>query len=285
MSAPQHTSTDSQAEAPDAAAGLPPETVRTFVTLALLFHLFVAIVAAIGSSRAYSDLVDRLVVKLVAPLHYPELLGFRSYASYGLTYNLDTDYEGAAEVVLDWEAGDEAEGDRVEAKQKLAFFDPEAIALPIRRQRYLSYIRQMGDLAAAEPPSPLEVEMPMAVSRALLAEADMPDGRHRFRLWRLPTNPPAFIDDARTPPARTIYEGNIAVRGGKLDFTKADRAAASSPVVPSRSPIAPPADGIPPIDDSPLGDRAIQPPTDGLPSNLRPFDPPFDNPARPNGNR
>lgn len=286
MNATHDKSPADLASAADAASGLPPESVRTIVTLVLLFHLFIATLAAFGSARAYSELVSRLVDKLVGQTYYPDLLALRSF-SYGLTYNLDSDYEGGADIVLGWEDGDEAQNDRVEAKDKLVLFDPEEVRLPIRRQRYLSFLRRMGDLATTEPPSPLEVEMPMAVSRVLLERADMPTGRHRFRLRRFPTRAPDYLDDPRTPPIMAVYEGNITVRDGRFEFTKADRAAASSPVVPAGGPTAPggAANGLPPLDALPLGAPRLDSPTGGLPLDASPLVPPIDNPARANGNR
>lgn len=281
----------------DLPAGAPPESVRTVVTLVLLFHFFIVVVAVVGSSRAYSELVNRLVDRLVAQLYYPELLSLRSLsgAPYALTVGRESD-EAAAEVVLHWESGDEARPDQVAAKEKLVFFDPNEVWLPIRRQRYLSYLRGMSEVATAEPPSPREVEMPMAVSRALLKRAGLPDGRHRFRLHRIATPSPEFRDDPPMPPLETIYEGNITVRDGRVDFTKADRAAASSPVVPA--PTGGPSGGspsgnpplqtppgaapgnVPPLDRSP-----IIPPRDGSPLGRGSLLPPLDNPARSHGNR
>jgi hypothetical protein len=129
-----------------------------------------------------------------------------------------------------------------------------------------------------EPPSPLEVEMPTAVSKALLERAGMPEGRHRFRLRRLPTPPPQYDPDARTPPIANVYEGNISVRDGRVDLIKADRAAASSPVVPgatSNRPENAPRDGVPPL----------PPPSDEPLRGGVPLVPPNDNPARSDGNR
>jgi hypothetical protein len=269
-------------------AGMPNEAVRTIVTLVLFFHLFIAVVAALGVLRVSSgsELVGRLNQKLVDQLEYPEEL-LLSRFGYHPTYNRDIDYDGSAEIVLNWEAADEAEPSRIDAKEKLVLFDPAEIKLPIRRQRYLSLIRRMTDVATSEPPSPQEVDLPIAVSRVLLADAGNPEGRHRFRLLRIPTPAPSYADERIPPTLPPAYQGNVVLRGENLEFIKADRAAASSPVVPGRAagtpanaPLTPGQDGLlNPGANSPGGVLPIVPQT-----LLPPTDNPA-NPARTDGNR
>jgi hypothetical protein len=267
--------------------GMPNEAVRTVVTLMLFFHLFIAVVAALGVLRVSgSELIGRLNQKLVNQLEYPDELLLSKFG-YHLTYNRDIDYDGSAEIVLNWEAADETEPSRIDAKEKLVLFDPAEIKLPIRRQRYLSLIRRMTDVATSEPTSPQEVDLPIAVSRVLLDDAGNPEGRHRFRLLRIPTPAPSYADERIPPTLPPAYQGNIVLRGENLEFIKADRAAASSPVVPGRAagtpanaPLTPGQGGLP--------NPGVNPPAGVLPIVPQTLLPPTDNPANPartDGNR
>lgn len=263
---------------------MPSETVRTIVTLALFFHLFIAVVAALGVLRVSgSELIGRLNQKLVSQLAYPEELLLSRFA-YHLTYNRDIDYDGSAEIVLNWETADETEPSRIDAKEKLVLFDPAEIKLPIRRQRYLSLIRRMSDVATSEPASPLEVELPIAVSRVLLADAGNPEGRHRFRLLRIPTPAPSYADERIPPTIPPAYQGNIVMRGGNLEFTKADRAALSSPVVPGSGAATPANAPLTPVQDG-LLNPGVNPPAGVPPIVPQTLLPPSDTPARTDGNR
>jgi hypothetical protein len=213
--------------------GMPSELIRTILTLVLIVHFFIAFVAAMGVMRANSEVFGRLGSKFDTQLEYPRFLLLSRFA-YQLTYNRDLDYDGSAEIVLNWEAADETDPDRIAAKEKLTLFDPEQVKLPIRRQRYLSLIRRMTDVAASQPPSPREIDMPVAASALMLADAGNPEGNHRFRLLRIPSPAASYADEAQTPVLPPAYQGNITMRGGKFEFTKADRAALVSPPVTRR---------------------------------------------------
>jgi hypothetical protein len=270
MKSADHSTMPSATDDELSASAMPSETIRTIITLVLFVHLFIASIAAIGVMRSYSELFNRLNVKFVSQLEYPNYLLLSRFA-FQLTYNRDVDYEGSAEIVLDWDAADEAQPELIAADDKLVLFDPEEIKLPIRRQRYLSLIRRMTDVAASQPPSPREVDLPIAVSKVLLAEADNPEGIHRFRLLRLPTPAPQYANEAQPPVLPPAYQGNIALRDGDLEFTKADRAGLVSPPVQDRTtdtPTIPPVQSLP--DAPPLIPR--------LPL-------PLDNPSRSDGNR
>lgn len=214
---------------------MPAEAVRTAITLVVFVHLFIAAVAALGSLRANSAIVVRLNEKLATQLAYPDWLILSRFA-YELTYHLDRDYDGNAEIVLNWDAADEARPERVAAKDKLLLFDADEIKLPIRRQRYLSLIRRMSDVASDPSMDTREIELPAAVSKVLLAEAGNPNGQHRFRLIRIVTPAPSYADETETPPLPPAFQGNILVRDGKYrDMTKADQASLVSPPVQGRT--------------------------------------------------
>lgn len=253
----------SYAENPSAATpsggsspGMPSETVRTIVTLAIFVHLFIAVVAAVGAMRAPSELFIRLNLKFVTELQYPQYLLLSNFA-YPLTYNRDVDYDGSAEIVLDWDAAYESQPERIPAEDRIVLFDADAIKLPIRRQRYLTLIRRMTDVAASQPPSPREIDMPKSVSKALLSDMSaMPEGVHRFRLLRIPTPAASYTDERQTPVLPPAYQGNIAIDArGNLEFVKADRTSLVAPPTPSRTPAA---SQIPPIGGEP-GDPAVRP--------------------------
>jgi hypothetical protein len=210
--------------------GMPSELARTILTLVLIVHFFIALISAMGVMRANSEMVSRLGSKFDTQLEYPRFFLLSRFA-YQLTYNRDLDYDSSAEIVLNWEAADDGNPQRIAAKEKLTLFDADEVKLPIRRQRYLSLIRRMTDVAASQPPSPREIDMPMAVSRSLLADAGKPEGNHRFRLLRILTPAPSYMDETQTPTVPPAYQGNITMRGGRFEFTKADRASLVSPPV------------------------------------------------------
>lgn len=263
---------NSSATPPGEPAGMPSETVRTIVTLAVFVHLFIAAVAAMGVMRANSEIFSRLNAKFADGLGYPNYLLLSSFA-YNLTYARDLDYDGSAEIVLGWKSEYEARPQSIPEADRIPLFDDEDVKLPIRRQRYLSMIRRMTDIAASQPPSPREIDMPKAAAKTLLADVSpTPVGVHRLRLLRIPTPAPSYVDETQTPELPPAYQGNIAVNAdGGLEFTKADRTSLVAPPVQGRTP------GTPPI--SPLGADPGDP-------TLPPRSPlPLDTPGRPDDNR
>jgi hypothetical protein len=247
------------------AEGMPSELTRTILTLVLIVHFFIAFISAMGVMRANSEMVSRLGSKFDTQLEYPRFFLLSRFA-YQLTYNRDLDYDGAAEIVLNWENADDGSPERIAAKEKLTLFDADAIKLPIRRQRYLSLIRRMTEVAASQEPNLREIDMPLAVSRLMLVDAGNPEGLHRFRLLRVVTPAPSYIDETQTPTLPPAYQGNITMRGGQFEFSKADRASLVSPPVTRNSNSGPanPTTGleegirIPPRDGQ-LGDPSLGP--------------------------
>jgi hypothetical protein len=97
----------------------------------------------------------------------------------------------------------------------------------------------------------LSAELPQSISNALLAEAEIQEGQHRFRCRRQSIASPEFAPPPRQEPAYfTAYEADATFFRGKLNISKADPGRLTAPVVrpgaanpqssPQQSPPQPP---------------------------------------------
>jgi hypothetical protein len=98
-----------------------------------------------------------------------------------------------------------------------------------RKRRYQMLAFNVANLAESET---LSAELPQAIAAALLAEADVRQGQHRFRCRRESTAVPEFYPAPRQQPAYfTAYEGDATFFRGKLNISKADPGRLTAPVV------------------------------------------------------
>jgi hypothetical protein len=239
LRAPPNDSIGGSAGVDDAAgdAAVASETTRTFVTLALLFHLFLAVLGILEAMPAQSELVTRLHNKLFETLVYPELLLMRSYA-FSLTYNIQSGWEAEATLVLDWEPGDETSPARLAQRETVSLADYESLKLPMRRQRYLALADRLAGMAEGQDPNADLV--PSFVARRLLVERygdlKLAAGNYRLRIRRIPAPQPDYsreLDGApETPDPIIVLDANLAVRGGKLTLARAAAIGLSAPVDP-----------------------------------------------------
>lgn len=227
--------TESSSSTASAAPPLPPEGMRTFITLLLVVHLFAVIVAVVTNFRIFAapdtNTYRRVQLRNV-PAVVPYLQLLHMDLSYGFNYTyadqFDTDHH--FEVELDWTG--ESHGD-----EAVVLRLPSYGGNGLRRSRYLnlgrSAAQRMGDGSAAQ-----ESLLPHAVARTLLKERGITTGNHRLRLQRhllvsmenVASLDPAISDPNHTNYWMTPYEADVKFFDGELLITKQEGAGRTAPV-------------------------------------------------------
>jgi hypothetical protein len=206
----------------EAAPTLPPQGVRTTLSLLLVIHLFALLVAVASNFLPVSPMRAQLRdVPLVRP--YLQLLHMDLAYNYHLTYATEVDFDHRLVIQLAGDAPEEA------------IVLPTGLWPPVRQQRLYNLTRTMalnlGDDAT-------EGVLPRTVAAGLLARRDIASGPNRLRLEYF--QPVRREDYGRLTEAgsterdgtfRTAYEANLIRFGGQWSLVKQASASEAAPVV------------------------------------------------------
>ncbi len=217
---------------------LPSELVRSVITLVVFIHLFILFSGAFARTRVSSDLF-RGLHNVPGFTKYLGLLHMGSY-SFHLTYNgtLDQDYN--CEVVLDWRDGLAVDSDEYRALRKLKLYDEQGIFPPTRRRRYQMLAYSVAANVGAD--SAVESQLPLAISRRLLAEQNItqstPPRRHRFRSRRQSIRVPEFFrpeqpqveDPYDESYYSDVYQADVTFFQGQANINKVSQSRETAPV-------------------------------------------------------
>ncbi len=242
MNRTESNSTTATAPTP---AGQPAEGVRTTVSMLLFLHLAALAIGVASSAMPLSGLRNKLGDVPVRA--YLAMLHMDLAYNYSLTPRSEPDkndpllqnpFVENVELELNW--------------QRVTNPDATRITLPapdvwpgIRRQRFRNLAHvvagQIGD-------QDFEGVLPLAVARALLADAGITEGTHRFRSRRqtlVDRHQAHSIDPADSDPGHAtrftnVYEADVVFFRGEASLVKAVAAGQAAPVQ-----TAPPVSGEP----------------------------------------
>lgn len=206
---------------------LPPEGIRTVLSLVLFLHLFALFIAVASNARPVSALRAQLgTVPGVKP--YLQTLMMDLSYTYHLTYAQGLDFDHFFEVELDWQG--------TTNPQAKTLVLPQPNTRPnIRFRRYRDLVQAAAVLISEEVD---ESRLPHVIASRLLSEAGVEEGVHRIRCRR---RLPLRMEEAGSPdlaerdPSRpalfeTIYEADLKFYRGELILTKAAGALETAPL-------------------------------------------------------
>ena len=190
---------------------LPPEGVRTTLTILILLHLFALATAVLSNAGPVSQL--RAGLKRV-----PFVEAYLQFLHMDLAYNYQFVSRDVVDDVVWLEIDVAAAVSASEGSTTTIRLPDPALSPGIRRQRLRNVVREMVTLAASGDVDPNDVAvLPTALAEGLLKQAGVSAGTHRLRLMRQSPRELAVVQELSTPPQpETVYEANLLFDGREI---------------------------------------------------------------------